>query len=127
MVRPLRPAYNGNQVATVIMDEEDANKITAVGRIRIGLTLCRVQERIEIEKCYKCWDYGHKADKCSGEDRGERCRNCAQEGHMRKTCTSDSYCPLCNEAHEVGSRDCQRFKKALAAATRKGYRNQNSV
>ena len=28
------------------------NKITAVGKIRVGLTLCRVQERIEIEKCF---------------------------------------------------------------------------
>lgn len=39
------------------MEAEDAERVIAIGKIGIGLEICKIQERMNIEKCYKCWAF----------------------------------------------------------------------
>lgn len=52
----LRPAWGGTQTITIKTSIEGARKIGT--NIKIGWSMCRVQERIEVIKCYRCWSYG---------------------------------------------------------------------
>ncbi|KAJ3640316.1 hypothetical protein Zmor_003624 [Zophobas morio] len=128
VVKPLSPARNGNQVATVIVEEDDATAIAQTGKIRVGLSLCRIQKRIDLDMCYKCWAYGHKAAKYQGNDRTELCKSCAKGGHKKETCNLDPYCPLCEkQGHEAGNKTCEAFRIALAAVIKRGYQETNSL
>lgn len=113
-VKSLRPTVAGNQIATVALAENDAAKILEIGRLRLGLTMCRIEERVEVERCYRCWGFGHRSSSCRGEDRANRCQRCTGEGHQRSTCEAEPYCPLCEaKGHQAGSGRCLEFRKAL--------------
>lgn len=116
-VGPLRPTTNGNQVVTVILNGEDAKNLLEVGKLRLGLTLCRMEERIEVVKCYRCWGYGHKASVCKDEDMTDRCQRCTGTGHKREGCQAEPFCPHCKKTgHSAGSGGCRAFREALAEA-----------
>jgi hypothetical protein len=120
LVKALRPAYGESQTATITAIEEDARRIIKEGTVRVGLSLCAAQERLDLEKCYRCWGYGHKARDCEEEDRSESCRKCAKTGHVKKHCIELAYCPLCQKTgHEAGEGRCTIFRNALAAARRR--------
>ncbi|CAH2228339.1 jg7208 [Pararge aegeria aegeria] len=119
-VRSLRPMKNGNQIATIVLDKTDGEGILKINRLRIGLSICQVYQRIDVLKCYRCWSYDHIAAKCTGEDRSLKCHCCAQEGHLARNCTNEAFCPLCNtEGHSSGSGRCKFFHQALARTNRR--------
>jgi hypothetical protein len=95
---------------------------------KIGLGMCRVQERVEVIKCFRCWNYGHRAFECTGPDRRQNCLKCAQPGHLRKECEGESYCPLCDKKgmHEAGTSDCATFRRALGLERARRIAAQNS-
>ncbi len=121
VIKTLRPTPNGNQTTIIEMKEEDAKGLVQKSKMRLGLSVCKIQERIEVEKCYRYWTYGHKAWNCSRPDKRESCLNCAKEGHKRKDCQEEAFCPLCEaRGHEAGSgRRCEAFKRALEARQRR--------
>lgn len=126
-IRSLRPTQRGTQMLTITAQEEDAEKLLALGRIKIGLTQCKIEERIEVERCFKCWGYGHKANKCSGEDRTDLCRRCSGKGHKIEKGENEASCPLCNEkGHTPGSGQCKSFRKAITEE-RKSLKKRNST
>ncbi|XP_069364161.1 myosin-8-like [Maniola hyperantus] len=126
-VRSLRPMQNGNQIATVVLESNDADELLEMNKIRIGLCICQAQQRIDVLKCYRCWAHDHIAAKCTGVDRSQKCHICAQDGHKAKNCTNKAFCPLCNiEGHSSGSGSCKRFQQALAKA-RQNKRRKDSV
>ena len=100
----------------IVMGEDDDKGFVERGRLRLGLSVCKIQERIEVEKCYLCWAYGHKAWNCSAPDRRANCQNCAK-GHKKEDCKEEAFCSLCEvKGHEAGSgRRCEAFKRALEA------------
>lgn len=102
----------GIRMAIVRMKKEEADKILEAGRIRVGITPCRVQEgamtRDDI-KCYKCWEMGHMSRECKGPDRTDMCLRCGEAGHQARTCRKTPFCPICaEEGHRADTRGCKR-------------------
>lgn len=113
-VRALRPAYGNRQNATIIMPDEDAEKLLALGKIKIGWTNCKILERKKDVKCYKCWEYGHLKAQCSGQDRENLCLRCCKEGHKASDCQNPPYCVHCKkEGHQSGNPKCASRRGTL--------------
>ncbi|KAK5642948.1 hypothetical protein RI129_009115 [Pyrocoelia pectoralis] len=116
-VKTLRVNRYGRQTATVSMWKDDARRIAEKQVVRIGMNLCRTRERREVERCYRCWEYGHIAKTCQGIDRSKDCTRCAKKGHGWRECEGEQYCPICDEeGHRVGSGGCKAFRDALKRA-----------
>lgn len=120
-VKSIRPAYGESQIATIEINKESAKKLITMGKVRIGMTRCRVRERVELTKCFKCWEYGHIAPNCKSTINREKCCfKCNKEGHASKDCKENPFCPLCHkEGHQVGSSTCEALKTAIDARKRK--------
>lgn len=107
-VRALRPAFGSTQNATLIINEEDANKILKANFLRVGWTSCRVVERAALNRCPRCWEYGHSKGGCTGPNRENHCFRCSAEGHRASECKNKPFCMYCKvEGHQTGSRSCQ--------------------
>lgn len=119
-VKNLRPMQRGStRAATLIMAPAAAEKLLAVQTVRVGLASCIVRERLEVPTCFRCWESGHVAEKCSGTDRSKSCKNCGQDGHMAKECDAESHCPLCKkEGHRANTLACPKFREELDRVAR---------
>lgn len=125
-VKSLRPGPRGTQNATIILAELDTKRLVACHKLRVEMGTIKVEERIDLLKCFRCWDYGHMASSCKGEDRAGACQKCGQTGHMAKECQNNNYCPLCKEErHEAGRRGCKTQKKALEKERKRRVENFN--
>ncbi|KAJ3619133.1 hypothetical protein MTP99_005919 [Tenebrio molitor] len=78
-VGKLRVSYGDTQ--TLRVRKELAQQLLSKRSVKIGLNSCTIHERIDVEICYKCWDYNHKAKDCEQTDKKNRCRKCGEEGH----------------------------------------------
>lgn len=114
VVRSLRLARAGTQIATVTMPAKAAETLIQEGDIKIGWTRCRVKPKIDIVRCYNCLHMGHHSDICREEKKERRCLHCAEPGHTAKECTGRAFCTGCNHSgHRNDSVSCPRFKKML--------------
>ena len=121
VVKSLRESYGGTQRATVIVPVAAAKRILSKGRrILISLVNAHIAEVVRPLKCYKCWEYGHLAIKCTGVDRAKNCAKCGEVGHKIAACSRPPQCTLCHErdstmksAHIAGSSRCPVYQKAL--------------
>lgn len=89
-----------------------ANKVAAVGRIRVG--------QVPGRSCWTCapfsatdvWRGGHVRQNCpSKTDRSGLCYRCGAVGHRASECSQPPSCPLCRHMglpanHRAGSRAC---------------------
>lgn len=111
-VRALRPAFGNRQNATIIMTETAANKLIAAGKIKVGWTNCRIQERKREDRCFKCWEYGHTKLECKGPDRQNLCLRCTANDHRVSKCRNKPYCLTCKcEGHQTGAKNCVQRNK----------------
>jgi hypothetical protein len=116
-IKSLRPTYQGEQMATIILNEVDARTLGKENGIRVGLSICKAIERIEVIRCYRCWEYDHIAKNCQKEDRSKKCRKCAGNDHLSKDCKETDYCPICvKQGHQAGTSKCHLFREALKRA-----------
>lgn len=108
----------GEQTAVVTMTSTDAEKLVNLRTIRIGFSDCYVQERVKVDRCYKCWQFGHSARSCGNQDTdmSNCCYKCGQPGHHKARCTSKiEFCPTCKtEGHQAGTGGCRFFRTALS-------------
>lgn len=116
-IRSLREAYGGTQTAVISLPFELAKKILAAGKVKIGWTICRVREATRPKSCFRCFDYGHLAKDCKGEDRSKRCRKCGEEGHIARNCAKDPSCMICSTKnkkapHITGSSRCPKSRSS---------------
>lgn len=110
-VRALRPAYGNRQNATVIMKESDADRLIRAGKVKIGWTRCRVIERNNEPRCYRCWEHGHIKAECKGVNRENLCIKCAKVGHTANKCPNEAFCVICDqEGHQTHSRKCKNVR-----------------
>lgn len=122
-IRSLRSVRGGTQTAVISLSFEQAKKVLTTGKVRIGWTICRVREAVKPKQCFRCFDYGHQARDCKGEDRSKQCRRCGEGGHIAKNCEAkDPCCMICSTkekkaAHVTGSSRCPKFRSSKGDKT----------
>lgn len=127
-VRPLRPAFGNKQNCTVIVSAAAADKLIEKRKIKLGWTVCRIVERVEDNRCYRCWEYGHFKTECKGPNREVLCVKCAGEGHKASECQNNPYCVHCQkEGHQSSSWKCPvvKSKKETPNSNRNGENTAN--
>ncbi|XP_046145668.1 uncharacterized protein LOC123988952 [Osmia bicornis bicornis] len=116
------------KMAIVELDDKPACKLLEKGKLRVGWVRCRLRQRTDVQRCFRCLGYGHRKQECKGPDRSGLCWKCGQQGHKAIACTSKPRCFLCSDEakdaprpeHVPGSGACKAFRVALDKA--KGQR-----
>lgn len=123
----LRPARNDTRSITIRVTRESAERLVQLKFIKVGMVRCVVVEHVNVLRCFRCWELGHRAIDCNGPNRRENCLKCGEAGHSVKGCTREEFCPSCGEAgHRVGTSRCSLFRRALSTA-RKEARKERPV
>ncbi|XP_066261185.1 uncharacterized protein [Euwallacea similis] len=113
----MRKNLSDTQAVTLKMTEGKAAKLLEHPYIRVGYVRCRMEKRIEIGRCYKCWGLDDKISDCRGKDRSRCCFKYGEEGHRQTECQGEERCSLCNVVgHRTGKSKCEAFRKALSIA-----------
>lgn len=125
-VKSLRPTRDGNQIATVLAPAELADALLKRRRITIGWSRCRLRERVDVLRCYRCLEFGHLTNSCKGQDRSADCINCGVKGHKAKDCKNLPKCIHCDGApHRSDSTKCPKFRQVLEERTKSGQRSKS--
>ncbi|XP_070144949.1 uncharacterized protein [Drosophila kikkawai] len=87
----MRKAFGGTQIATVNLRPEHARRLLEKGKIRIGWVVCRIRQKTEPKRCFKCMGFGHNAVRCrapeaTAKTTQDSCFKCGGTGHKHKTC-----------------------------------------
>ncbi|CAH1188761.1 unnamed protein product [Phyllotreta striolata] len=126
-VASVRLTKDGNQMATVKTRKRNVKKLLEMEKIDIGWVECRILERVHVTRCYRCLQYGHKRDECTGEDRTGQCMKCGQTGHMARECENEELCVTCGtKGHRADSLACIEYRKALGQERRRRSSIRNS-
>lgn len=113
------------KMAIIRVNAQAAEEMLKANTIKIGWTHCRIRQRTEILRCFKCFGYGHKQSSCPNPDRKGQglCIQCGEKGHKKKDCKNQPKCCLCVELetpssinHVPGTGSCKVFRKALEEA-----------
>jgi hypothetical protein len=97
-----------------------AARMLQLSHVKIGLVQCRIRERVDVKKCYRCWMPGHLRKECHGPERKGLCTKRGEEGHQSKDCQGEAYCTVCNrEGHSAMGSQCPKYRKAMQQAVRK--------
>jgi hypothetical protein len=84
-------------VCLLEVDQATHEALMAVGRVFVGWDSCRVYQHIDILRCFKCSQFGHRAVNCTHE---VCCAKCS-ENHDGKDCQSENVkCVNCAWANE---------------------------
>lgn len=118
-IRSIRAAYAGTQTALVSLPALEARLLIDARKIKIGWVVCRIREKPNPKKCFRCFEYGHLARACSNpEDRSQCCLKCGEKGHFAKACKENPTCGACknkgreNSDPQIGSRKCPLYQEA---------------
>ncbi|XP_066152082.1 uncharacterized protein [Euwallacea fornicatus] len=104
----LTPSYGSCQTATLLAEWETAAAVRRLAELRVGISRCRIRERLETGRCFRCWGQGHRAGECKGKDRSQLCARCAKDGHKAAQCREERFCPLCDKVgHSAGGPGCK--------------------
>ena len=92
-------------------------KIMVDRRIFVGWGSALVVDHLEVMQCYRCYEFGHKSDRCSAKQ--PKCGRCGEDHDQRKCesdkvrCTSCATAGLDNHNHEAIDRNCPTRKRIL--------------
>lgn len=116
-----KKAFRGNLKGFVELSEELAARLTRTGHLKVGWVSCRVRNKTQTTRCYRCHGYGHLAAKCEGPDRTNGCWKCGKEGHRSAACENAPQCYLCATKegkpridHRPGTMRCLAFREAAS-------------
>lgn len=76
------------------------NAVQQKGKMQIGWYSCRVEDYVEVTRCYKCQGTNHTAAKC--KEQNETCSHCGQIGHSHKVCSKKNEPPKCVNCAKLG-------------------------
>ncbi|KAK9730426.1 hypothetical protein QE152_g15207 [Popillia japonica] len=116
----LGPEKNEEEAVIAEIQGEQALPLIKRRKLRIGCTRCGIREIIDIVRCFRHLQYGHRTRKCKAQmDRNKDCIKCGEAGHKGKDCTNRDRCVKCNmDGHRTDEIKCPYFKK-LVEDTRK--------
>lgn len=113
-IKTLKPGGYGTQAATIEIPRGKAADIIRAGNIKIGWTRCTIKERVEIVRCFRCLNFGHKAQGCRGQNRADECVKCGEKNHKAKDCVNKPFCTVCKASgHRADQMKCPAFKKLI--------------
>ncbi|KAF7273744.1 hypothetical protein GWI33_013563 [Rhynchophorus ferrugineus] len=64
----LRLVRANTQAVTVVTDETQAQQLLERRFISVGLVRCRVERRIDLARCARCWGYDQSQRECKGNE-----------------------------------------------------------
>lgn len=112
----LHRGFARTQTATILLPTDTAVKLLKKdkGRIKIGWIYCKIREKQQLTRCFKCLDFGHISNNCKGPDRRNVCYKCGKEGHHIKDCKGSTQCIICKVKnlscdHMLGSKMCSAY------------------
>lgn len=112
----------GEQLAQVEFTEQSANMLLQEGSVKVGWINCRIRERVQVQRCFRCLELGHMRYQCKGPDRTGDCYSCGKKGHVAKNCEEEKkvFCLTCKtDGHSNVSNKCPIFRKLLGEAKAK--------
>lgn len=119
-----KKSFRGNLIAYVELEASAARKVISEGHIKIGWVRCRVRQKQQVSRCYRCHGYGHQSAGCASVDRSKLCFRCGQEGHKAADCPNEPKCYLCAERgydgrvdHIPGTSRCKVYRDAAGEKT----------
>lgn len=118
----MRKGPCGTQAASIKLPVGAAHKALEIGKIRVGVLICRLSISQRPDVCFKCQGYGHMSWNCKGPDRSNLCRRCGGIGHKAQTCSKPAKCLICVSGapndHFTGGPRCPAFKEAMSVKSR---------
>ena len=88
--------YNKYNVI-VEVDKDTYNALMSAGKVSIGWDKCPVQEAINVLRCFKCGEFGHKSTECVNP---ETCSKCSGQ-HKTSDCSSTEFnCVNCLKSNK---------------------------
>ena len=87
--------FGGVKTAVIRLAEADAAHLLQLGKLRIGWVACRIHERAEVARCFRCLGYGHGSRGCSNPERKNSCWRCGVAGHVARSCKATLRCLTC--------------------------------
>ncbi|XP_051153639.1 uncharacterized protein LOC127276930 [Leptopilina boulardi] len=132
-VTVLGPNQRGMKLAVVVTNQEEADRLEELGRIKVGFMCCPIRKRVMVVRCHRCLGYGHIGSSCKATDRSAACFKCGEAGHKFGNCKGSPSCFLCKEkfgdkasiSHIAGSGACGVFRTALEEAKKALARTKN--
>lgn len=107
----------GTKTAEVTLEKTQAAKLQAIGKIKLGWSICTVREKVKILRCYACLKLGHAHYECrqkKGPQNTLRCFKCTLEGHKVEDCKNFARCNTCNvNGHRADSTQCPKLRNRL--------------
>ncbi|XP_070136104.1 uncharacterized protein [Drosophila bipectinata] len=119
-----KASYGEPQTAIVAFPASLAKVIIAVGKVKVGWSVCHMKEKEVVARCYRCLGMGHIASACkSSNDRSGCCYRCGDTDHRAATCKKDPRCFSCEDKgrkdvrHQAGSRSCPMAAQDVLSQT----------
>ncbi|KAH1000555.1 hypothetical protein HUJ04_012864 [Dendroctonus ponderosae] len=108
---------------TISLEKRKAEKLLQNPYLRVGLSRARMERRINVSRCRRCWGYSHSENRCTGPDRRKLCFKCGKGDHIAKECTATTNtCLVCDKEHRLGTAGCDSFRKALSRLRKEALR-----
>lgn len=106
---------NGGKTASVDISTELAKPLLEEQYIKIGWLQCKIAERIQLNQCFRCNMFGHRAKECQApESLMKKCLRCGETGHIARTCERERHCFICNvDGHRADSMACPEYRKKV--------------
>ncbi|KRF78179.1 uncharacterized protein [Drosophila virilis] len=101
-IKSLRPAFGGQQRATITLPAPTARTLVEKANVRIGWVVCRIRAIDQPKRCFEYQGFGYIAANCtSGDELKGACFRCGDIGHVAKSCSKQQQCSLCTQKGEI--------------------------
>lgn len=109
------PRRDQAKFAIVSLPKLLAEKLIDRGKIIIGLSRCKIEEKITPPRCFRCQKFGHIGRQCKEATNNlNMCMNCGTKGHRAGECKNQSHCYECKaDGHRAGSMKCPKYREIV--------------